>query len=432
VAALSSGLIFLNYKLVKKMFNLPVALLSSLFLTFSATAVTHARFSWNPNLAPLFGLLMVYFNWRALKQPKFWIAVAACFSVLIQLHYLTLLAGMAAVLLWLWQLRQMISAARANADSGSDSACLKDLLRSTALGILIFILSLAPLILFDLKHQGLNAQAFWQLVSDEKTFAHATRRWTAWWQKILDIFQETEGRAMHILLEFNLGKKRSLNRWLMLVLLSLSGGHWYHSLQKDKNQKQKTTGQYQAHLTLAAYLVTAILGTAAYQHTIFDHYIAYLFPITAIIYALSLDAIRQFLSSRVAAVAGLAFTGWFLSYNLARLPWQKNYSMLTVRRTAQRIAQKVDLSRPYNLVLLSESKDLYGQNYRYFLSTTPQPPLPVGQHHRAKTLLIIDELKQPEQAINTKIYEIASFPSHEIERTLHIDRGPNVYILNTE
>ena len=108
VALVNILAVYLIYKLGSKMFGQKVGILAAFFFGLSQVSVTYSRFSWNPNLAPFFSLLIIYFNWKALKKPKFWLAVLASFAALIQLHYLTLLAAASAGLTWLWQLSQYL------------------------------------------------------------------------------------------------------------------------------------------------------------------------------------------------------------------------------------------------------------------------------------------------------------------------------------
>ena len=208
VAVLSTAAVFLIYLLGKKMFNYKVGLLASFFLGFSAVAIDISRFSWNPNLAPLVSVAMIYFNWKALKKPRYWPIVALCFSILIQLHYLTLLTGISAGLLWLYQLIKRWREHRQ----------INKTIKAAAISLVIFLLSLTPLVLFDIKHDGLNFQAFKSLLFKEEAFASQEQSVA---QSLVSIIQETEGRAMHILFEFNLDQSRQIDRILNITFLGI-------------------------------------------------------------------------------------------------------------------------------------------------------------------------------------------------------------------
>ena len=109
VAAVGVLTVILFYFLMRKIFDRHSVLLATIFLALSHTAVNLSRFSWNPNLAPFFSLLMFYFTYLAWKKDeRYWLLVSAMFSVLIQLHYVTLLAGLGSGLIYLISLKEKV------------------------------------------------------------------------------------------------------------------------------------------------------------------------------------------------------------------------------------------------------------------------------------------------------------------------------------
>ena len=67
VAFFSSLYLLINYLIVKELFDKKIALISTILLSFSSVLIDFSRFSWNPNLLPLFALLTVYFVIKSLK-----------------------------------------------------------------------------------------------------------------------------------------------------------------------------------------------------------------------------------------------------------------------------------------------------------------------------------------------------------------------------
>ncbi|MBD3250688.1 MAG: hypothetical protein GF381_03930 [Candidatus Pacebacteria bacterium] len=465
VAVLGVLTVFLTYYFGKKMFGQGPGLLAAFLMAISSAAVTYSRFSWNPNLAPLFGLLLLYFNWKALRQPKNWIWVATCFAFLIQLHYLTLLSLAGIGLSWLWQLvvnlrgrsdnqlnqdrskvnsknkqtelenkQQLNKIARfisriesifrngqlvsGNEQRRSANKQLRAQLIYSGLGILVLFVSLTPLILFDYKHDWLNFKAFGNLLLREPNFVQAQQSLPIL-TKLKQILFETDGRAMHILFEFGIGQIRRLNRFLVVItFLGLTLSYLRFSSLNQKGAKQAVG-------LLFVYLLTAVVGTATYQHTIFDHYIAYLFPFTFFAYGLVLWLLaRRWLTAFLA----LAFIVFFLQFNLPRLPLEYGGSIHRTRQTARAISQKLNPNEKYNLVLLSETQDIVAQKYRYFLSTTNNPPLKQDQRGQGETLVIINEqhLTKP---IDLPIYEIVVFPDKKIDLSFPAPGGEEILIL---
>ena len=215
--------------------------------------------------------------------------------------------------------------------------------------------------MFDYKHDWLNLTAFKDLIFSSKNFVQASGRLNLW-QKLGQILWETDGRSMHILFEIAVGKRRNLNR--ILVIITLGGLLWAY--KKFKGRKK------QALVVLLAYLGVGILGTATYQHTIFNHYIAYLFPVTFLVYGVVLSLIiKKWLTLPLA----LAFISFFLNYNLSRMPLEISNSLANTRATSEAIYDHLNQDDIYNLVLLSPSQDLDGLRYRYFLSTKENSPV---------------------------------------------------------
>lgn len=420
VATLGLITVILMYTLGKELVGKRAALFATLFFTFSATVVSNTRFSWNPNPAPLVSLIMIYFTKKAwTDNPKYWILVSVCFSILIQLHYLTLLSLGGAGIIWLVQFIQTlpISKKPQKREKG-----LIHFFIPTAIAILVFVTSLTPLLLFDLKHDSLNKKAFISLLTEKDTFKQSEDLPIS--QKVSKTFREMEGRSMHILFEMSIGKNRTLNQLLLYSFTLLIGLAVFKSYKHDKKKFAKT---HSGMVVLLAYLLTGILGTALYEHTIFDHYIAYLFPVTFLIYGYVFHVLAH---KFIGKIVFLSFLGFFLFYNLPRMPLKSlGWTVDDIQRTSEVIAQQTQEDEKYNIVLLSESKDNYGQNYRYFLTTSPNPPQIAGETNNLDSLYIIDEEKKESLVTDSPIYDIVIFPDKTIDDVFHVDQGPDIFVL---
>jgi 4-amino-4-deoxy-L-arabinose transferase-like glycosyltransferase len=160
VAALSVITVALIYLITKKIFNQKMAILATIFFALSHITVELARFSWNPNPAPFFSLLMFYFSYLAVKKDsRYWLLVSVMFSILAQLHYVALLSLAGAGVFFLLHLPKK-----------TKKKDRQKLLKYTVLSILLFLLSLTPLILFDWKHDWRNVQAFTNIITKEQSF----------------------------------------------------------------------------------------------------------------------------------------------------------------------------------------------------------------------------------------------------------------------
>jgi hypothetical protein len=285
---------------------------------------------------------------------------------------------------------------------------------ATFISLIIFLLSLTPLMLFDSQHGWLNANAFRDLIFKSSDDSIAPEGQSLWL-----VVRETHGRSMHILFEWLIGQQRMLNTILTAITLG------YFGLLSWKNRTKQP-----GLVVLLAYLVTGIIGTAFYQHTVFHHYIAYLFPITVLVIGVVLDSI---LKIKFGSIAVGAFLIGFLAVNIPQIPIQDTgWTVRDMERTAQSIYQRLEPGEKYNIVLMAETGDLEGQNYRYFLTTTDKPPVKTEDRGSIETLFIIDEIKKLEDVTASPIYEIVVFPNKQPLEVYTIDGGPRITVLSTK
>ncbi len=135
--------VWLVYKFGREMVGGKAALFASFTFAISPLVLTFSRFSWNPNIVPLFSLLLLWSLYNALKgKDKAWIWVGLWFAVLMQLHYITLLLGGLAGLIWIYV---FIGKLRAG-------GVKRSFVVSTLVAIAVFLISLIPLVAFDFRH----------------------------------------------------------------------------------------------------------------------------------------------------------------------------------------------------------------------------------------------------------------------------------------
>ncbi|NCN03695.1 MAG: glycosyltransferase family 39 protein [Candidatus Pacebacteria bacterium] len=412
VAILGTITVFLMYYLGKELVGKKAAIIGTAFFALSSTVVNNTRFSWNPNPAPLVSLLMIFFTYQAWKKnPKYWILVSLFFSILIQLHYLTLLSATGAGIFWLisvFEKRKKIKD-------------LKPFLISTLLAFILFISSLTPILLFDMKHDYLNAKAFSEMITGQDNFKQNVD--IPLIEKATTIAKETHGRGMHILFEISIGKQRELNTLLLvftlIIITALIINHEKFKLKDD---------DFQGEAVIIVYLLTGIVGTSFYGHTVFDHYIAYLFPVSFLTFGIVIAAISS--KSFIAKVISMIFFFYFVLFNFNRYNLKtQSWSIFDVKRTSESILEKVREGEKYNIVLLSETGDIDGQSYRYFLETSNKPPVPTEKRGEVETLIIINEDQKIDKVTDSPIYEIVVFPNKDIKEVYNIDNGPEITIL---
>lgn len=420
VAVLGVITLWVFSHLGKELVGQKAATIGLAFYALSAVVITYTRFSWNPNPAPLVSLIMMWCVYRAWhRQPWYWTGVAVCFSILIQLHYLALLSAGGAGVMWLlhgWQLYRQRSKPFA-------FQTLKVFWLATVISLGVVVTSLVPLILFDYKHSGVNIKGFTELFTEEDSFkvSPAQSPLVSMGQTLL----ETHGRSLHILFEISVGKFRAANTILSLLVLGwLLKQLWPQLKSLLKDPLAKPTGLS----IITAFLFTGIMGTALYQHTIFDHYIAYLFPVTYLIYG----ALGSWLIDRYQRWGvGLVVGAWiiFVLLNLPQIPIASaGWTINDMAKTSTQILELVADDEPYNIVLLTDTKDTNAINYRFFLNSTNHPPLPNEESQHAKTIIIINEQHRA-NPIDTSIFELAIFPYKKPVERIKIPSGPELVVL---
>jgi 4-amino-4-deoxy-L-arabinose transferase-like glycosyltransferase len=408
VAVLGILTVWLMYKLGRELVGEVPAMVATSLYAVSAVVIQLTRFSWNPNPAPLFGLLIIYSLSRVWKgDHKHWLWLGLWVSIILQLHYLILLAVVAIGLVWLWLMyRNKTKLTRFRQ------------LKYTSGAALIVLLSFLPLVLFDLKHNGLNIQAFSKLVFSNEGMHHGETQ--SIFGYLTRVLWEIHGRTMGILFELFVGKLR----WLNTVLIGVFGFGVYKWREQNKQSKSLMTGL----LMILILLGVGIIGTSFYGHSIFSHYISYLFPAVFLVYGLVIVGLWNWsVIGKLASVGFLSLFVWFnaTTINLKPAGWQ----IKDIQATAETIASRVGEAEEYAMVLISPSGDLHGMNYKYFLYTLDREPLSFENITQADTLFVINEMDEPLDLESSPVNEIMVFPNKTPEEVYRIPGGPEITVL---
>ena len=414
VAVLGIITVFLLYYFGKKMFSENIGLLAAGLYAVSTLVAYNTRFSWNPNPAPFVSLLMLFFVYKAVnKHPWYWILVVVCFSVLIQLHYVTILSGAGFGVIWILQAIHKYK----------KKETLQPLLQATALGILVCLFSLTPLFLFDLKHDGLNRKAFLNLFQKEDAFFKSSRE--------SNIFQDVKNRSVLVTSEVFLGKQdEKVELITTFILLSTLVVITYQTLTNKKNIYNIYK---QPEFIIFSFLITSIVGISLYKQTVYTHYISYLFPFSFLMLALVLNYYykKHILGKLLVGIFLLAFLKFNYQYGMLILSSQ-GWTIAHVQGVAKTIEDRVQPGENYNIILLNGTGDLNGQNYRYFLHASEKPPVTEDKFGEIETLFIIDEVRAHAKVANLPIYEIVVFPNKEPVEVYQIPNGPEITVLRKD
>lgn len=358
------------------------ALIATALYAVSPIVVRLSRFSWQPNPAPLVGLVMMWLTYQAVHHKKlwYWVGVATCFAVLSQLHYVALLSAIPSGILliydiWRTRLKKNV---------------FFQWLGIGVVSLSIFLISVVPLVVFDIRHDHLIVKGFQEFIADQQ---RPTSVATRLWRSLTDL----HGRSMFVTAElygFSI-KLRTVNTGIV-VLLSIVGVFLAKSKQSLFGVK-----------LVVLWVVSSVIGLSLYPDTIYSHYVAFLFPASFLLLGIVID----WLMSKSSGLKYLLLLGGFIvaAYNIRSLPfWETNPGgYREMRRVAMEVAKEMQQGERYNIALLNSNREYRGMKYRYFFSITPNRPQSEYDYERLNALVVFVE--NGEDPTKSPIFEIQQF-----------------------
>lgn len=407
VALLGIATIPLVFYVTKRIFGLRVAAIAAFLLTFNSAAIHLSRYSWNPNPEPFVAVLWLYFLIRAAQGKLWsWFWVAVCIAVFMQLHYVALITAGASGIVWLLQVISLWKQKK-----------LIQLIRPTLAAIAIVLVFQLPLVLFDIRHDGLNLKALQNIISGEDAFAPKYGQLPY----VQHILEEARGRAALIVTQLLFGAKQTNGVLLALVVLISAGVMTF-------NEKSK-----KARSSMSIVLITIVLSIVAlsfYKNDVYTHYIAFLIPPLVILYGYVLGTLSRL--NRYIQFVISAFMIFYVIGSLQLLNWRPvGPSLSKLRRVAESIHGQLEPGERYALLLMAEYKDTYGMNYRYFLSVDPQKrPVEPEELPNISKMIVIQEDMKIESPLTVPLYELEVFDVASPSATWDVDpEGPRIFVL---
>lgn len=378
VALISSLYILINYLIVRDLFDRQVALLSTLFVTFSSVLIEFSRFSWNPNLLALFTLLTIYFFIKGFKNLnwKSFALAGAFLSFSVQLHYLALFLIPSIAIFALIQLFEQ-------------KGELKQIFKGIISSLATFLLFSIPLVIFDLRHNFLNTNNFLKL------FRSASPSGANKFFNVLDTFLSFNQYAFRA--EFSIIFSSII---LALFIFSL-----FFVIRKKDNLR-----------SLLIFLIATAVGVSFYLSARYPHYFLILYPLYYILVAFFLSSL---LSSNAGKFVIAVFLISFIFLN------SQGYYFLTVRENnqieaAKKVAKIIADNSVHEGYRLTSLPQQYGDyTYRYFLEIWGKKPIEKGSFARTPTLFVVCE--EECKPIGDPQWDIAYFAPRKIVGTWETD-----------
>ncbi|PIV09532.1 hypothetical protein COY89_04715 [Candidatus Roizmanbacteria bacterium CG_4_10_14_0_8_um_filter_36_36] len=387
---LAFGLSFLSivgliaaYLIVRKEINKKVALFFLVLSVFSATQIEFARFSWNPNLLPIFSFLTLYFLYRSIVTKKYiWpILFGAFLSFSIQLHYLALFLFIPIFIFFI---------ANGFKDKKFSISQFPNFLISGA----SFILFSSPLIIFDLKHNFLNTKNFIKIFTEQKVIAYSPP---------LDRLLTTINSFFSPILRVNFNPILTLLTFLVLIIYFFKNKSFNKNLFLQLN-----------FLNFFLYIfVFSLLNSFRYPHYYGQIYLSFFLILAFISSQWSKHRWTKFI------VIGL-FIGYIAlnSRNYIFLYKQGNRQIWRAKIVAQSIIkQKPQI--PYQVVPIPYTE--MDGHIRYFLEIMGKTPLSDESSEQPKELYILCYEKECD-ALNHPQWQIAAFKNKKVEKIWKVDR----------
>jgi len=388
VALFSLATIVLIYKFCLDFFDKNMGLVAALLYAVSPLVITYSHSSWNPNTLPFFSLLTVYGLAKIIvdKKDNWLIIVGIALGVALQLHYLALIFFPLILVILAWR-RFKIS------------------LRTFLLGILAFLITYSPFLIFEIRHSFPNTQTAIRFITaghpgSPDSFNFGVDRFL---HTVNDISVRLSWRLVTI--ESNLVAK------ILLLVIIIGVSYWLIKYRKDNRVK------FTSLLILVAWYVVGVGVLSFYRGAIYDYYFVYLFPLPFLLTGFVVS--RSFDHRYGRFLAGI-FLMYLVFVNLRNTPISKAPNRL--------VAQTKEISRfiydhaggqPYNLGLIASTNT--DKAYRYFLEIWGNPPAIIEnstidpqRKTVANQLFVICEEKKCEPLGHPQ-WEIAGFGRAEIE-----------------
>lgn len=375
IALINIATIILIYFVSQKWFNRSVGLISAFLFTISPIVIKYSNFIWNPNIMPFFALLFIYFFFEAIfkNHYKLFIYASLAFIMVINSHYLGLAILPLPGICWLFLLIKFIK---------SKSKYLKPFLLNSIFALLVFIISLTPQILFDIKHNGQNINALIHFFTYRETTVNIKPYKAI--PELPSIFNQINtdlvsarqvipgiiiSSVIFILITIYFFKKKLLNKPYLVVL------GWYFF---------------------------GLVSLALYKQHLYAHYFGFIFPAIFIIIGVLINKFK---------VIGVLLLLFITYLSLINNPFTQkpNYQLKHAQNLGTAINSHLNPNDgQYNLSMLASYNDFRAQAPRYFVNQTQL--LPMEQYSQANTLfVIIDDPSKWPNNINSDIWEINVF-----------------------
>jgi 4-amino-4-deoxy-L-arabinose transferase-like glycosyltransferase len=334
VGFFSSLFILVNYFMVKELFNKKIALISSFLIVFSSTQIEFSRFSWNPNLLPLFTLLTLYFLIKALKtnRTSFYFLTGAFLSFCFQLHYLALFLIPPVLISLMVQIIEL-------------KGKRERIVFNSFMILFSFLFFSLPLLIFDLRHEFINAKNFLNLFKSSAEIVGNRL------ENLISTFSYLNQYVFYT----------SFNNLFTLVLLMVLFVSFLFLIKKKQNIR-----------TVWLFLILMLGGISLYSGPKHPHYLGILYPAYFIILAYLLFPLCSNLLGKI--LLGVFFLGFIiLNSNGYYFFFKKGQNQMFHAQKVATLLDKIITVEKFNFAVQPDGWQ--EDAYLYFLELEGKRPL---------------------------------------------------------
>lgn len=379
VAIFSTSFIVISYFVALDLFKQKLsALIFSALVSFSYIMIWLSRFSWNPNLLPLFALLAVYTFVKALEEKRliYFIASGLFFSFCIQFHYVALAAGLPVVIYLAYYLY-------------SQKENMKAALLNVGAMIAAFLIGNAPLIAFDLRNNFINLKSFTKLLTGGEVSSNSHGL-----TEIVHTFSAFNNHALHMSAPF------LLNVFIFFLLIACI----------PFLLKQKRNFNY-----LAVFFFVTLFITAYFTSNKHQHYFGFLYPLYYLYLALTIDMVFAKGRLWIVAILLLGFIG-LQAQDYVFLHKPGSYQIRIAEKIAREIEKHVT-NDSYYVTSLPES--VGDSTERYFLEKWGRRSMEKYTTERAEELFVLCE--EECKPVGNGQFDIALFAPNKVVGTWKVE-----------
>jgi len=413
VALFAGATTFLLWYCGKEWFSEKVGLLAAFFYAISPTAIVLSRSSWNPNVMPFFAILAVWGIWQFWVKDKYcWLAIeGVLLSFATQSHYLGLLLIPVVLFFFIIKLWTLLRE--------KDRRWKKLLLNFSLLNTYFLILTVLPLVWFDLRHNFINYKSFYKFFSERQTtvnlriYKALPQIWPLWQMLVTRLLT---------------GTNVILGYWFSLIL----GGILLVMIVYiifTKLLYRNLVFTRKSNFLLLVWLVIGLIGMGIYKQHIYDHYFGFLFPAIFLIFSLILVKLWKFKIFGKIMAGILFFVVVFSSLWETPLRYQPNFQMEHTKEISQKIIDESS-GKPFNLGMIA--KQNYDAGYRYFLEKWGDKATEIDPQKANQTitdqLFVVCEVSDCNPTTSPQA-EIANFGWSKIDQEWDFPWGVKMYRL---